>query len=482
MKYIIENYEPIEMFRFFEDISAIPRGSGNEKAVADYIESFAKKEGLWYRRDELNNIFIKKNATEGYEDKEPIMLQGHMDMVCEKNSDTEHDFLNDPLKLYVENGVLKAKGTTLGGDDGVAVAMMLHLLSANDVAHPDIECLFTVDEETGMSGAIGFDGSDVKATKLINLDSEAEGEATAGCAGGARVKLRYVFERIAPQNKCIKINISGLAGGHSGAEIHLPRANAIVLMGRILDRIYERTPFNLVSFRGGNKDNVIPRECEAVIASYDIESSLEIIKECEREIKAEIGRDDRKFKLRVGRPKICTEDMLTLKDSSALISLLNLSPNGVFTYSPHMQGFVESSDNIGIFELGADNAVLTALCRSSTESLLDTLINKFKRLAKLIGAEISIHDRYPGWYYEPNSDLQNAFISAAKKVYGDSIEIKVSTIHAGLECGVLKEKISHKVDAISIGPNLHNIHTPEEALELKSFENTWRVLKILLES
>lgn len=480
--YITEGYEPAAVLRYFEDICAIPHGSGNEKGVADYIENFAVAHDLEYRRDSIHNMLIRKPAPAGYECVAPILLQGHTDMVCEKNKDTIHDFAHDPLQLYVEDGWLKARGTTLGGDDGIAVAMMLAILADDTIEHPPLECLFTVQEETGLDGALNFDYRNITATRLINLDSEEEGEAIVGCAGGMRLAFEVAFETLPIVNKPIKLEITGLAGGHSGADIHLGRANAVKLMGRVLSALYHDAPFNLVHLEGGSKTNAIPRECEAVISPLDIRAAKEKIVSLEGLIRHELSAADQGFKLRVSKaPRF--EKMLTYKDSGRVIALLSLVPYGIRTMSPSMAGLVESSVNPGVLTMTDEKLRLDCSARSSVESVMDAMALDFDELAKVIGAKLVADSRYPGWEYDKSSTLQHDFVQTYQAVFGADTTPSVRALHAGLECGIIKSKMTAlggKLDAISIGPNAYDIHTPSERLELASVERVWRLLLALI--
>ncbi|MBQ4575581.1 MAG: aminoacyl-histidine dipeptidase [Clostridia bacterium] len=482
MNYITEGYQPAAALRYFEDICAIPHGSGNEKGVADYIEQFAIDHKLEYRRDALHNMFIRKPATAGYEDCPAVMLQGHTDMVCEKNKDTVHDFEHDPLKLYIEDGWLKAKGTTLGGDDGIAVALMLAILADDTIEHPVLECLFTVQEETGLDGAENFDYGCVTAARLINLDSEEEGEAIVGCAGGMRLAFDLEYETVPLGNKPIKLEITGLAGGHSGADIHLGRANAIKLMGRVLTTLYHDQPFNLIHIEGGSKTNAIPRECEAVISPLDINAVKEKAASLEKIIRHELSSADKGFKLRVSKAS-GYEKMLTYKDSGRVISLLSIVPYGIRTMSPTMAGLVESSVNPGVITMTEEKIRLNCSARSSVESVMDAMRFDFDELAKVVGATLDAGSRYPGWEYDKNSRLQRDFIKTYKAVFGADADPKVRALHAGLECGIIKSKIAAlggSLDAISIGPNAYDIHTPDEKLGLASVEKIWHLVLALI--
>ena len=484
MEYVINGYQPEKMFHYFEEISAIPRASGKEEKLVDYLELFAKEHGLEYVRDSYQNILIKKPASPGWENRPAVLLQGHTDMVCEKRSDVIHDFDRDGLKLTVKDGMLRASGTTLGGDDGTAVAMMLAFLETKDLPLPRLECLFTSDEEVGMSGASHFDYSVVTAERMINLDSETEGEATVSCAGGARVQFSFSCERtkIPGAGKLFSIKISGLSGGHSGSDIHLQKANADILLARLLSAVYEKTPCNLISMTGGSKDNAIPRESAAVFYSCEPEQALACLHENEKKLRAELTDADKHFCVKIGKPPI--EDgmeMLTFRATRRILDAILLAPNGVYSRCPSDFSLVEASSNLGILCEEEGKILMTWLCRSSSESRMDALLYQYTRLSALLGAECRVFNRYPGWEMQKDSKLQRDFIEVCEQVYGDTVKPHVTSIHAGLECGLVISAVSHPLDAISIGPELHDIHTPDETLDLGSFERLFRVVTLLLQ-
>lgn len=472
MEYVIKGREPKRAFEIFEELCAIPHGSGNEKGIADYIEKFATERRLFILRDSTGNVFLRKNATEGYENTAPIMLQGHMDMVCEKNSDSAHDFLRDGLTLKVIDGMLWADGTTLGADNGIAVAMMLALLETD--GHPTLECLFTVEEETGLAGAKGFDCAPVTAKKMINLDSEEDWQITAGCAGGCRteVDFKYNAKDIPEGYTSVDVSITGLSGGHSGAEIHCGKTNAIIAMGRLLSAAYENQSFNIVSVTCNGKDNAIARECFATVATPNPETfEANIIAEGER-IRPELSADDNGFSVSVNK-NTSVKKMLDEETTEKLISLLVTVKTGVLKMSNQIKGLVEYSRNVGVVETDNEKIKLTFSSRSSVEAQLDLSCREMNMLCKTLGAECHHYARYPGWEYAPVSSLRDAYSSSFKKLYGK--ELKVGVIHAGLECGILSSKMSG-MDIISIGPNMHDIHSPDEHLDLASCERIWNVL------
>ena len=472
MNYVIKGREPKRALEIFEELCAIPHGSGNEKGIADYIEKFANERGLFVLRDATGNVFLRKNATVGYENTAPIMLQGHMDMVCEKNSDSTHDFLRDGLTLKVIDGMLWADGTTLGADNGIAVAMMLALLETS--AHPTLECLFTVEEETGLAGAKGFDCSPVTAKKMINLDSEEDWQITAGCAGGCRteVDFKYNAKEIPEGYTVVDVSVTDLSGGHSGAEIHCGKTNAIIAMGRLLGAAYEKQSFNIVSITCNGKDNAIARECFSTIATPDAKAfEAAIIAEGER-IRPELSADDAGFKVSV-KESTSADKMLDGDTTENIISLLVTVKTGVLKMSNQIKGLVEYSRNVGVVETDNEKIKLTFSSRSSVEAQLDLSCREMNLLCKALGADCHHYARYPGWEYAPVSPLRDAYASAFKKLYGK--ELSVGVIHAGLECGILSSKMSG-MDIISIGPNMHDIHSPCEHLDLDSCERVWNVL------
>lgn len=472
MNYVVQGYEPKRVFEIFEDLCAIPHGSGNEKGIADYIEAFAKDRDLFILRDSTGNVFLRKNATKGYESTAPIMLQGHMDMVCEKNADSTHDFLCDGLKLSVKEGQLWADGTTLGGDNGIAVAMMLALLETN--AHPTLECLFTVEEETGLAGAKGFDCSCVSAKQMINLDSEEDWQVTAGCAGGCRTEVDFQYSSVeAPKNyTCLNISVTGLSGGHSGAEIHCGKTNAIIAMGRILGAAYESAKFNLISIKCNGKDNAIARECFATVAT-DNPNAFKGAILCESErIKPELSSDDVGFTVNVSNSDRA-DRMLDDKTSRDIIALLVTVKTGVLKMSNQIKGLVEYSRNVGVVETDNEKVKLTFSSRSSVEAQLDLSCRELDMLCRALDADCHHYARYPGWEYAPKSPLRDKYIRIFKKLYDR--DLTVGVIHAGLECGILSSKMNG-MDIISIGPNMYDIHSPNEHLDLASCEKIWNVL------
>ena len=474
MKYVVHGYEPASVFKIFEDICAIPHGSGNEKGVADYIEAYAKERSLFVLRDEAGNVFVRKNAAEGYEDTPAILLQGHMDMVCEKNADSDHDFLRDGLKLSVRDGYLYADGTTLGADNGIAVAMMLALLDTN--AHPTLELLFTVEEETGLFGAQAFDASVVTAKRMINLDSEEDYQITAGCAGGNRTEFSFEYKKIQAKegDLFLEVSVTGLSGGHSGAEIHLGKTNAIVLMSRLLSKAYSAAKFNIVKFNGGGKDNAIAREC-FVTLRFENEDALNEAKKAiiseSLSVRKEINKCDNALSVGIGKG---TADFYTDDETTKMIvAFLTTLRTGVLKMSNQIEGLVEYSRNLGVAITNGEEFRFIVSARSSLEAQLDLSIRELDTLADLVCANISHYARYPGWEFEPASLLREQYIEKFKFLFGK--EPSVGVIHAGLECGILSSKMPG-MDIISIGPNMHDIHSPNEHLDLASTAKVWQAV------
>ncbi len=476
MKYVMENREPAAVLRYFEQISAIPRGSYNEAGIADFLVAFAQARGLEWHRDQTNNVLIKAPASAGMETHAPLLLQGHTDMVCEKNRDVEHDFLRDPLSLYVEGSFLRARGTTLGADDGIAVAMMLALLDGEIPRHPAYECLFTTAEEVGLDGAHAFDYSRIAARRLINMDSEELGVVTAGCAGGLRGDLTLEYRPEPFAGECLHVQIKGLMGGHSGENINSGRANANKLMGRLLAALEQDMELHLVRMEGGSKDNAIPRECEAWLAVPDAGTAAELLTGEAARIAQELGADDRRFELICEdcEPQAC---MMSAGDTRRAVALLACAANGVLEMSRDVAGLVEYSRSLGVVRSEEGKLTFVFSTRSSVEARLDASVRELDLLAGLCGCTARHHSRYPGWSYAACSELREAYLAAYRRVTGS--DARVNVIHAGLECGVIGSHLPG-LDMISVGPTMHNIHSPDEALDLDSVAVFWRVLGDLI--
>lgn len=478
---ILENLEPQNVFYYFEEICKIPHGSGNTGQISDYLKAFADEHGLYCRQDELNNIIMIKEASKGYEDHEPVLLQGHMDMVAVKDADCTIDMTKDGLQLEILGDRLSAKGTSLGGDDGIAVAFGLALLAGEEYRHPKIELILTVDEEVGMEGAAGLTVDDLTAKRMINLDQEEEKMFIVGCAGGARIDIRKKTETEQVKGVLCKLKISGLQGGHSGQEINKERGNAICLMGRLLAALQEKTPVYLKEVSGGTADNAIPNEvCAEIVVTEWTEDVAAFMEEQFCGIKAEFaGKEDGlKCELQVGAEDALIE-VCNRKDSEQWIHLLNVIPHGVIANSVKMKGLVETSLNPGILNVSAVEGMVSTSVRSSNTAAKEALINQLKSLAALCNATVGIRGDYPGWDYDPDSPLREKMVAIYEEMYG--VKPQIEAIHAGLECGIFQSKIPG-LDCVSIGPDMQDIHTTRETLSIPSVQRVWKFLLKVLES
>lgn len=474
---VLSDLQPAEVFRYFEEMSEIPRGSGNEKGISDYLVRFAKEHGLDYVQDSALNVIIRKPATKGYENAPGIILQGHMDMVCEKNSEVQHDFLKDPLKLRIVGDRVMATGTTLGADNGIAVAMGLAILSSDEYQHPSIELLVTTSEETGMDGAMALDPKSVKGRTLINIDSEEEGKFLVSCAGGltARVKIPTCKIKVENGFDAYRIQINGLKGGHSGMEIDKGRGNANKLMGRLLRTLSIDNDIRLVSLEGGSKHNAIPRQAEAVVmVSSDCVKDMEqVVQHMNEVLKQELRASDPQVNIVAERLSDMPAEMMTKESTINIINYLYLTINGVISMSMDIQGLVESSANLGVITCQHDYVEFISSIRSSVRSKKQELLDRITLTAQICGGDVSVESEYPEWAYRPESYIRPIFIEAYKKIYGSEPEI--TAIHAGLECGLFAEKFGD-MDAISFGPNLYDVHTPNESMSISSVQRTWKLL------
>lgn len=474
----LQGLEPESVFRYFEEICAIPHGSRNTKAISDYLVSFAKAHGLRYRQDESNNVVIFAPGTCGLEDHESVILQGHMDMVCEKDAGCPLDMAVDGLDVTHDGCCIFAKGTTLGGDDGIAVAYALAILDDNTIAHPPLEVIITVDEEIGMLGAAAMDLADVKGRTMLNLDSEDEGIFTVSCAGGATCTVSLNAERKAVYGPCVRLSVEGLRGGHSGAEIHKNRANANKVMGDFLGRIQKLMPLCLTSFSGGSKDNAIPRACQATVVAMGI--GLERINDIAAQLQQEVREtyDEPEALVQAFDVDALGGNALTTAATADVISLLCAAPNGVQAYCPDMPELVQTSLNLGIAKLG-DRFTATFSVRSSVNAEKEGLITKLKELADFYNGTYSQSGTYPAWEFKKDSRLRDVMVPIYTRMFGK--EPKVLAIHAGLECGLLGDKLPG-LDCVSIGPQMHDIHTSREKLDIASTERTWKFLLEVLKN
>ena len=472
MGYVINNVKHQRVFNIFEDICAIPHGSGNEQEIARYIANYAKEKGCDVLVDESNNVFIKKAAPAGYENRPAILLQGHTDMVCEKNADTVHDFMRDGLKLFIKDGKIGAEGTTLGADNGIAVAYMLSLLS-EDTKYP-LELLLTVCEETGLEGAKSFDVSHISAKKMINLDSEEDNVVTVGCAGGMRTNITIPLE-YAGMGRAVNVKICGLAGGHSGAEINSGKSSAVTLMGRLLCMLDAECEIQLASVECGGKDNAIARECVANVCG-DIEEIRNVCNKFELQTKKELAAVDAGFRVEVSLGN--DVKVLNKEVKEKIISLLACARCGVLKMSNDISGLVEYSRNLGTIKHSEEKTEFIFSSRSSIEAQLDASIREMDCLARAIGAKSAHYERYPGWEYKTVSPLRDEYVQTYKSLFGG--EPTVGVIHAGLECGIISDKLSGDIDIISVGPNLSDIHSPSERADIASCERIYDILLSML--
>lgn len=474
---VLQGLEPAAVFGFFEDICNIPHISYHEKELSDYCVNFAKKRGLDYKQDSMGNVIIIGEATPGYEDVEPIMIQGHLDMVGDKVPECPIDMEKEPIKVMIDGDYLTADGTTLGGDDGIAVAYGLALLDAKDIPHPRLEVVLTVSEEVGLEGATGIDLSCCKAKRLLNIDSEDEGVFTAGCAGGMRAECSIPVETEVKSGVLCEIKTQGFLGGHSGIEIHKGRANANAMMGRFLMLLEEKAAFEIVSIVGGVKDNVIPKSAVAKILVEDVEDVKAALIEFNRYLDIEYGVSDPDIEivLEVEGEESCK--VLSACSKDKVITALNLMPNGVQTMSMDLPDLVETSLNMGVIRIDETEISLCFAVRSSLASAKDFIGAKIRQLTEALGGTASYHGQYPGWPYARDSKLRDLCVKVYREQYGK--EPKIDVIHAGLECGILSSKVEG-LDCISIGPDMSDVHTPDERISISSVARVWEFLKAVL--
>jgi dipeptidase D len=475
----LENCEPKRVFYYFEELCKIPHGSGNTKQISDYLVSFAKEHGLEYVQDEMNNVVIYKPATEGYEDAPAVILQGHMDMVCEKRPDVDHDFTKDPLNISVKDGYVTANGTTLGGDDGIAVAYGLALLESTELAHPALEVLITVDEEIGLLGAEGFDCSALKGKRLINLDSEAEGSLWISCAGGLSGISTIPVQRVEAEGQKAAVKITGLMGGHSGAEIDKKRANANVLMGRFLYTLQKEAAYEIISLAGGQKDNAITREADAELLVEDVNAVKACAEKVQKGFREEYAGTDEGITIEITDLGASSARVLHPTSREKVLFFLMEVPFGIQKMSGSIDGLVETSTNIGIVKLGEDEFLGSSSVRSSVEAAGAALSDKICYLTEFLGGDYTVQGAYPAWEYRKDSPLRDQMVEVYEEMYGE--KPNVVAIHAGLECGLFYKKIEG-LDCVSLGPNMKDIHTSEEVLDIASTERVWKYLVKVLES
>ncbi len=474
---VLNGYEPASVLKFFEEICGIPHISYHEKELSDYCVAFAKERGLYYEQDEHANVLIIKEATPGYEDVEPIIIQGHLDMVGDKLPTCPIDMEKEPIEIMVEGDYITANGTTLGGDDGIAIAYGLALLDADDIPHPRLEVVLTICEEVGLEGANAINLDTCKAKRLLNIDSEEEGVFTAGCAGGMRVDNVIPMETEVNKGVYCEVKTNGLLGGHSGIEIHKGRVNGNVLLGRFFLALKEKTEFAIVEMAGGVKDNVIPKNATASFLANDVDAVKAVVDVLNAELKAEYGVADpnAELVLTIGEEKECT--VLSQCSKEKVITFLNLMPNGVQAMSQDLPGLVETSLNMGVMKVDATEIKVSFSLRSSVVSAKEYLAAKLKQMTEMLGGTVAFRGDYPAWPYARESKLRDLCLEVYKKQYGK--EAKVEIIHAGLECGILSGKIEG-LDCISLGPDMFDVHTPDEKISISSIARVWDFLKAVL--
>lgn len=477
--YKLENIEPKRVFYYFEEISKIPRCSGNEKEISDYIKGVGKKLGLETIQDNKLNVIIRKPASPGYEDSEGVIIQGHMDMVCEKEDSIEHDFSKDPIELIVDGDYIRTNGTTLGADNGIAIAMGLAILEDSTLEHPCLELLVTTSEETDMSGALSLSENVLKGTRLLNIDSEEEGILTIGSAGGELIDARIPIEHINVSDYIeIRLVIRGLMGGHSGSDIHKQRGNSNKILNMLLKKIKNNFEIKLVTISGGTKDNAIPRQSKAIIAirSNDLPKFDDIIEKIRKDILDIYKSYEPEIDIVIEKGNPCKE-VLSDNVLDKILILLDNIPTGVFTKMPQNQDIVESSSNLAIIKTEKDNIIVQTSTRSSSKEKLIKLRESILDIINKAGAEYSVGGYYPEWEYNPESKLRDTALALYKEMFGE--EMISTVIHAGLECGAFNEKYPG-VDIISFGPNIYDAHTPKESLSISSTKRTYEYLIELL--
>jgi dipeptidase D len=478
---LLESLEPKSIWSYFLELSKIPRGSKNESAAADWVADQARTLGCAVERDEVGNVIIRKPATHGREGRPTACLQAHVDMVCEKNEGTDHDFTKDPIQIWQDGDLLRAKGTTLGADNGIGVVAALAVLASKDIAHGPIEALITIDEETGLTGADGLKPGCLKAKFLLNLDSEEEGFLTIGCAGGVDSIATRKLTRTAPPagSRPYRLKVFGLKGGHSGIDINAGRGNAIRLLAQVLGFLKLEFELSLASIKGGNKRNAIPREASAMIFLDPAKEPAfrKAVADHETHWRAALGAFDPGLHLAL-EPGEATQAM-SATDAGALIHLLLALPHGVEAMSPDIKGLVQTSTNFGVIDTRDDAVEVNLLTRSSIDASKVALTERIAATCALAGFESHTSGGYPGWKPEPTASLVRILNDANQAVFGQPLE--VIAIHAGLECGIIGEKYPG-MEMVSFGPNMWDVHTPDEHVSVSSVGNFWKLLVAVLEA
>ena len=474
-----KSLKPEKVFSFFGELCKTPHGSGDMKKIADYCVEFAKNRGLRFVRDAANNVIIYKSGTTGYEKSEPVILQGHLDMVCQKTADSAFDFATDPIEIYIDGDFVKAKNTTLGADNGIAVAMVLAILDSGDLAHPPIEAVFTTDEETGMLGASALDVSCLSAKRMINLDSEEDDVLTVSCAGGEDFTITAKPDTKATRGSAVNLIIEGLRGGHSGVEIDKGRVNANMLAGRILRNLSLVTDFDIISVKGGDKGNAIPLRTEILLQTESPARLIGAAEKVAEVIKTEIAAREPDFRLFAAPSDEKFKTALSDSFKSKLIFALNLTPNGICEWSREIEGLVETSLNLGILIADSEKMIMHYALRSNKSTALFNLSDRLTLFAEQLCFDYETGGFYPPWEFKEASPLQSLYRKVYKEQNG--CEVKVEAIHAGLECAVFADKLEG-LDCIAIGPNLFDVHTVKERMQISSVEKIYKTVTKLLES
>lgn len=477
----MKTLEPTIVWNHFYEITQIPRPSKKEDKVRAYLDEFGKKHNLTTVTDKAGNVLITKPATPGYENEKTIILQAHMDMVCEKNSDVEHNFDTDPIQVIVDNGWIKAKGTTLGADNGIGMALMLAVLSSDNLKHPALECLFTTDEETGLTGAFALDNNLLKGDILINLDSEDDGEIFVGCAGGidTTATLKVKTKDTPRHFFAFSVTVKGLMGGHSGDDIDKRRGNANKMLNRILWNMHKDLDLHLVKIDGGNLRNAIPREASAVacVPFVHKEKVRVIFNEVAAELEDENAAIETNMRIELHSEEI-PDRVMTRRSTSKILNALYACPHGIKAMSPDMAGLVETSTNLASVKMPDDKKlVITTSQRSSVESAKYDIAHQVESVLKLAGCSVTHGDGYPGWKPNLNSQILRVAEKSYEKLF--AVQPKVKAIHAGLECGLFLKKYPH-LDMISIGPTMRGVHSPDERLEIETVGRVWSWLTDIL--
>ncbi len=465
------------VLKYFYEIASIPHGSENMTAVSNYCLDFAKTHSLEAIRDSSNNVIIRKSATSGYENADPVILQGHLDMVCVKEENNETDFAKDGIKICNDGEFIKAEGTSLGADNGIAVAMILAILESEEFPHPPIEAVFTTDEEIGMLGASALDTSLLKSKKMINLDAEEDDTVTVSCAGGSDFKIVIPTKRKTVHGFEATVVFGGLAGGHSGIEIDKNRVNADILAGRFLNHLKTECEFEIIAVNGGNKRNVIPDSCTVSLCVYDPEMFKKSAENYLEILKGEFYRREPDFSYKISVSNEGEYDVLSDGAKNDLIFTLVCVHDGVAQMSSEIAGLVESSSNLGVLKTEGDEVILLFMLRGNKESSLRFLEEKMTAFSSHLNCRAECTGHYPPWEYKEDSDLREIFKECYKEQYG--VEAKAEAIHAGLECGVFSSGIEG-LDCIAMGPRIFDVHTVKERLSVSSLENTYKLLLEIL--